>query len=65
MEYVIVLYGDGHKRVIGTCFFTGYIEDAYNKGELLLAKHHNARHYNVFERDFYFNILKHLKRTEK
>lgn len=58
MEYVIVLYSDGYKTQIGTCFFNGYIEDAYKKGEELLSKYPNARYYSVFETDFYFNTLK-------
>lgn len=64
MEYAIVLYSDGYKTQIGTCFFNGYIEDAYNKGEELLSKYPNARHYSVFETDFYFNVLKYEKRTK-
>lgn len=58
MRYVIVLYRDNYKTKIGTYFFIGHIEDAYNKGEELLSKYHNARCYSVFEADFYFNTLK-------
>jgi hypothetical protein len=58
MGYAIVLYSDGYQTQIGTCFFNGYIEDAYKKGEELLSKYHNARCYSVFEADFYFNKLK-------
>ena len=58
MGYAIVLYSDGYKTQIGTCFFNGYIEDAYNKGEELLNKYSNARYYSVFETDFYINVLK-------
>lgn len=64
MGYAIVLYSDGYKTQIGTCFFNGYIEDAYNKGEELLSKYPNARYYNVFETDFYINTLKY-KRNER
>lgn len=45
-------------------FFNGYIEDAYNKGEELLSKYPNARYYNVYETDFYFNVLKYGNRTK-
>lgn len=64
MGYAIVLYSDGYKTQIGTCFFNGYIEDAYNKGEEILSKYPNARYYNVYETDFYFNVLKYGKRTK-
>lgn len=64
MGYAIVLYSDGYKTQIGNCFFNGYIEDAYNKGEELLSKYPNARYYSVFETDFYFNVLKYGKRTK-
>jgi hypothetical protein len=63
MEYAIVLYSDRYKTQIGTYFFNGYIEDAFNKGEELLNKHSNARYYNIFETDFYFNTLKRIKIT--
>lgn len=66
MGYVIVLYSDGYKTQIGTCFFNGYVEDAYNKGEELLSKYPNAHYYSVFETNFYFNTLKYErnKRTK-
>lgn len=64
MGYAIVLYSDGYKTQIGTCFFNGYIEDAYNKGEELLGKYPNSRYYSVFETNFYFNVLKYGKRTK-
>lgn len=64
MGYAIVLYSDSYKTQIGTCFFNGYIEDAYNKGEELLSKYSNARYYSIFETDFYFNVLKNGKRTK-
>lgn len=64
MGYTIVLYSDGYQTQIGTCFFNGYIEDAYNKGEELLSKYPNARYYSVFETYFYFNTLKY-RRNER
>lgn len=30
MGYVIVLYSDGYKTQIGTCFFNGYIDDGFD-----------------------------------
>lgn len=64
MGYAIVLYSDSYRTQIGTCFFNGYIDDAYKEGEELLSKYPKARYFSVFETDFYFNTLKN-KRNER
>lgn len=64
MGYAIVLYSDKYETQIGTCFFNGYIEDAYYKGYELLSKYPNSRYFSVFETNFYLKTLKYKKKKE-